>query len=258
MESLIKAGAMGDFGKRSALLASIDQVKDKMQKPKGDDNQFGLFGEDIKKTSVLSNSILIEDTDEFDHDEIVSMERDLLGFSLSAKPISEVIAPFESKTTHKINEISIEETYKDPVKVAGVITEVRVITTKKSGAEMCFAKMEDGTAMIELVVFPKIFQDTKEHWVAGTPLLVIGKVDHRDESSNILVDGVETLSQAPVLIKIPDGTPTEKLQELKDLLMKRYGEREGFIQFANGKLVKLSFKIGWGKELEDEVSKLLS
>jgi hypothetical protein len=94
--------------------------------------------------------------------------------------------------------------------------------------------------------------------VAGTPLLVIGKVDHRDESSNILVDGVETLSQAPVLIKIPDGTPAEKLQELKDLLMKRYGEREGFIQFANGKLVKLSFKIGWGKELEDEVSKLLS
>ena len=53
LESLIKVGAMNMFGGRSALLASIDRVREKVSVPKGDDNQPGLFAiGDLKKTEA--------------------------------------------------------------------------------------------------------------------------------------------------------------------------------------------------------------
>lgn len=258
LESLIKVGAMDEFGKRSVLLSVIDQVKDKMSKPKGDDNQFGLFATDvIDKTSALDSSIIFEDKPEFEEDEIVNFERELMGFSLSAKPIGEIIAPYEDKITHKINDFSMEETYKEQVCLAVVITEVRVIATKKTGAQMCFAKAEDGTGTIELVVFPKVFQDTKNVWETGTPVLLKGKVDHKDESINILVDSATKLENPPVRIKIPNGTSPEIMKKVKDLLMENSGDREAFIDLEGKKLVKLSFKIKWGKEIEDKINQLL-
>jgi DNA polymerase-3 subunit alpha len=264
LESLIKVGALGRFGGRAALLASVDKIREKMVKPKGDDNQPGLFAiEDIKKASSSSEVVTIEDIQEFAEDELQMLERQLLGFSLSARPISEIIGPLEFQSTHKIFEISAEETYNDFVKVAGVITEVRIIVTKKSGAEMAFAKAEDGTGVVELVVFPKIFKDTRDFWVEGQPLLITGKVDVRDDSPSLLVEAIETMAslgekkEREVYIKIPKTADTNTFRKLKELLVANTGEQTAYLQFEGGKRVKLSFKIAWNESLAKAIADTL-
>ncbi len=263
LESLIKVGALGAFGGRATLLGAIDKIREKMVKPKGDDNQQGLFATDEVKKMSGAEAIVLEKITEFAAEELESLERQLLGYSLSAKPISEIIGPMEFQTTHKIYDLSTEENYPEIIKVAGVVTEVRIITTKKSGAEMAFAKAEDGTGTVELVVFPKIFKDTRDFWVAGQPLLISGKVDVRDESLNILVEAIETMAslseqkEREVFIKIPKNTQTPALKRLKELLVASPGNQSGTLLFEGGKKVKLSFKIGWNETLAKEISHTL-
>lgn len=240
LESLIKVGAMGTFGGRASLLASIDKVREKMVKPKGDDNQPGLFAaSDIKKTAS-SQIVLIENVEEFPDEELQTLERQLLGFSLSAKPVSEVIGPLEFQSTHKIYEITGDEVYADLVKIAAVLTEVRVIVTKK-GAEMAFARAEDGTGVLDLVIFPKIFKETRDFWVEGQPLLVSGRVDVRDDSPNLLVESIETLAslnekkEREVFVKIPKGTDANALRKLKELFTNNLGNQTGYLLFEGAR-----------------------
>lgn len=263
LESLIKVGAMSSFGSRAALISSMDSIRDKV-KPKNDGGQPGLFATgELKKTEAAS-VITIANIQEFPDAELESLERQLLGFSLSAKPVSEIIGPLVFQSTHKIYEItSMEEGLADLVRVAGVIAEVRVITTRKTGAEMAFAKIDDGTGILELVVFPKIFKETRDFWVEGQPLLVVGKVDFRDESANVLVESIETLSslsekkEREVFIKIPKNTDTNALKRLKTLLLGSLGDQTAYLIFEGGKRIKLPFKVAWGETLAKTISSIL-
>ena len=263
LESLIKVGAMSAFGSRAALLASMDSIRDKVVKPKGDDSQQGLFATgDLKKTEAAS-VITVANVQEFSDDELQSLERQLLGFSLSAKPITEIIGSLQFQSTHKIFEITSSEVFSEIVRVAGVVTEVRVITTRKTGAEMAFVKIDDGTGSIELVVFPKVFKESRDFWVEGQPLLVIGKVDTRDETPAILVESIETMPKSPegnereVFIKIPKNTDTNQLKRLKTLFTENLGDQTGFLMFEGGKKIKLPFKIYWNETLAKQIAEIL-
>ncbi len=262
LESLIKVGAMSGFGGRATLLASIDKIRDKV-KPKINDPQPGLFATGELKKTEASSVITIENIQEFGEDELVLLERQLLGFSLTAKPISEVVGPLQFQSTHRIFEINSTDYYPELVRVAGVVTEVRVILTKKTGAEMAFVKVEDGTGSIELVVFPKIFKSTRDFWAEGQPLLIVGKVDVRDESASLIVEEIETLAslgqkkEREVYIKIPATADSNTLKRLKTLLTENLGNHSGTLIFENGKRVKLPFKIAWGETLAKSISGIL-
>lgn len=263
LESLIKVGAMSAFGSRAALLSSVDSIREKVSKPKGDDKQQGLFATgDLKKTEAAS-VITISDIQEFSDDELESLERQLLGFSLSAKPITEIIGPLQFQSTHKIFEISSTEIYSEMVRVAGVVTEVRVITTRKTGAEMAFAKFDDGTGTMELVIFPKVFKGSRDFWIEGQPLLIIGKVDSRDETPTILVESIETLSslsqqkEREVFIKIPKKTDLGALKRLKTLLTQSLGDQNAYLIFEGGKKIKLPFKIVWNETLAKQIAEIV-
>ncbi|MEK7113060.1 MAG: DNA polymerase III subunit alpha, partial [Patescibacteria group bacterium] len=94
LESLIKVGALSSFGGRAALLYSIDEVRNRVAKPKSTAGQQDLFGEDeIVKTKKSAATLIRTDINEFSQDELQTLERQLLGFSLSAKPLSELISP---------------------------------------------------------------------------------------------------------------------------------------------------------------------
>jgi len=264
LESLIKVGAMSKFGSRAALLSAMDSIRDKVGKPKGDDQQQGLFATGELKKTESALVITVENISEFPDEELEVMERTLLGFSLTAKPISEILDSLNFQSTHTISEIMAPDVHTTgTVKVAAVVVGVRVITTKKSGAEMAFVKLEDGTGIIEIVVFPKIFKDTRDHWKDGQPLLVIGKVDVRDETPGIIVDGIETASSTEggkkeeVFVNIPPATDLNSLKRLKTLLTENLGDQDAYLVFEGNRKVKLPFKIYWSSSLEQEIYSIL-
>jgi len=128
---------------------------------------------------------------------------------------------------------------------------------------MAFAKVDDGTGILELVVFPKIFKTTRDFWTEGQPLLIVGKVDARDETPALIVESIETLAslgekkQREVFIKIPEGVTTGILSQLKTILTQNLGDQTAFLVFDGQKRVKLPFQIAWNETLAKEISGLL-
>ena len=53
---------------------------------------------------------------------------------------------------------------------------------------MGVATIEDLQGTIEVVVFPKLYEQTAATWAEGAILLVAGRVDHRGEEVSLLAD----------------------------------------------------------------------
>ena len=266
LESIIKVGGLSSFGQRATLLYSIDKIRSKVAKPKALKGQQGLFGKEevSSQPQKTQGSIMTQDNvNEFSQEELQTLERQLLGFSLSAKPLIELIAPIAHEATHKIYEISGDISYGETVRIACVVREVRVAVTKASGAEMAFVKVEDDTGTIGLVVFPKIFKDTRDFWVDYKPLLVSGKVDSRDDEPSLLVSSIETLEgQAAkpkeVFIRIPPKINPEGLSRLKNLIVENPGQSPVTLVFSGvGKRVKLNMKIFWSENLARQIASVV-
>lgn len=266
LESLIKVGALSSFGQRASLLYSIDKIRNKVAKPKALKGQQGLFGkEEISKNSSKTegNLMNLESVSEFSEEELQGLERQLLGFSLSAKPLIELIAPIAHEATHKIYEISPELTYGETVRIAAVVREVRIVVTRNSGAEMAFVKVEDDTGTIGLVVFPKIFKETRDFWVDYKPLLISGRVDSREDEPSLLVEALETLEgtrEKPkeVFIRVSSKASPESLTGLKNLIVQNPGLSPVTLVFGGkGKRVKLNMKISWSENLARQIANVL-
>ena len=220
------------------------------------------MSEEIVKTSQQSLNIN-ETIEELPQIELETLERQLLGYSLSGRPIQDIVGPLEREATHKIFELGGHELVNETVRIAAVVCEVRVILTKKTGAEMAFAKIDDGTGIIETVVFPKIFRDTRDFWVEGQPLLIHARVDLRDEDVGLIVESIETLAnfsenkEREVYISVPAGVGADSLKRLKALLTENLGTQTGYLVFDGGKKIKLPFKIAWNETLAKSISGVL-
>jgi hypothetical protein len=71
--------------------------------------------------------------------------------------------------------------------VGGIVTGFRTIITKAKST-MGVATLEDLQGTIEVVVFPKLYEQTVGIWREGSILLVAGRVDHRGEEVSLLAD----------------------------------------------------------------------
>ncbi|HJX59212.1 MAG TPA: DNA polymerase III subunit alpha [Patescibacteria group bacterium] len=265
LESLIKVGALSDFGSRAALLFAVDELRAKVSKPKSLENQEGLFGEEdlIKNPKSFEAQKLDTGVSEFSQEELQTLERQLLGLSLSAKPVGELLTPLIHEATHKIFEISPHETFGESVRVAAVVKEVRIVVTRNSGQEMAFVRAEDDTGSIDLVVFPKIFKSTRNYWVDYKPLLISGRVDSREETPALIVEAIQTAEgrtdkENEVFIRIPKATEAEKLRKLRDLLVANPGQSKVTLVFEGKKgRMNLPVKIAWSEELARQISGVL-
>lgn len=264
LESLIKVGALEVFGSRATLLSLLEDVRSKSVKPTRLSGQQDLFGIEKKKSSKKIEVIGINNSiPEFSNEELQALERQLLGFSLSARPVGELLGPLSHEITHKIYEISPHQTFGETVRIAGVVSQVRIIVTKRSAQEMAFVRVEDDTGSIEVIVFPRIFDRTRNYWVDYKPLLITGKVDSRDETPSLIAEAIDTLDTfktkpKQVFIKVPKTISQDSLRDLKKLLVASPGEHEVILVFSgNSHKLTLPFKILWDEGLARQISSIL-
>ena len=60
----------------------------------------------------------------------------------------------------------------------------------KSKSTMAVVTLEDLQGTLEVVVFPKTYEQTMGTWRDGAILLVAGRVDHRGDEASLLADSV--------------------------------------------------------------------
>ena len=213
LECLIKVGAMDMFGNRAALLASLDRVVSISSNHfrAAEAGQMSLFGE---STGVLED-IQLPDVSNVDKREMLNWERELIGLYISDHPLTPYQQTFVQIVSYFSGQLPGAQ-HEEKVRLAGLVTAVRPYTTK-TNKPMGFVTLEDIQGNIELVLFPKTWQKTREQLVVGQIIIVEGKVDTGSTPPKILVDEIKTEIKileplvSPVNLSNP-SLPSEKTQ----------------------------------------------
>ena len=267
LESLIKAGAMDKFGKRAAMLSGLNQILSQahLEQKRRVAGQIGLFG----KEGGLGNGLKMRlpEINELPRDQLLSFEKELLGFYLTEHPLTPYLALLSTKTTHRIEDL-LEKDVGQKVVLGGIVTDVRRIFTRRKNAEMAFIKIEDNTGSIEGVVFPSVYSLTKSVWVKDMAVLVKGRLDSKDERLSLLVEDAVSLKSAAtcsklksrVEILIPDTATLDNLTEIKELLRQNKGKTSVTLVFSNKgqkEKMNLPFDISFSEGLKRKIELIL-
>ena len=188
LESLVKAGALDCLGRRSQLLAVLDRMIGVAQQTQRaqEIGQASLF--DLLPTSEYVSTILLPDLPEVPNRERLGWEKELLGVYISEHPLQSVAKTLEGAavTCGDINEDLVGQ----KITVAGMVRALRPLMTKKR-EPMVAATLEDLHGTVEVVVFPRAFERTRDLWQEDAILVVSGKVDTREERLQLIVDAAE-------------------------------------------------------------------
>lgn len=189
LESLIKSGALDNFGERGKMLSNIDTLlsyhKEEQKKSAAQDS---LFGASIGKDAIPS--LRLAEAPEATLKEKLAWEKDLLGLYISGHPLDSYKDKFEGKDINIQKLENIREGTE--CVVGGLVTAVREITTKKN-ERMVFMTLEDFSGEIDMVIFPKVLEAFKEFIVPENCIAVKGKVSRRNDETSFIVDKVKAL-----------------------------------------------------------------
>ncbi len=261
LECLVKVGALDAFGQRSQLLAIIDRMMALSQSTHRaqDVGQLSMFDASSGFSQAMGGSISLPDVPEVPRKEMLGWEKELVGFYVSEHPLQQVVASLDGTVTAFCGEIE-EEMAGQKVVLAGVVAWVRPHITKK-GDPMAFVNLEDLQGNIEVIVFPNIYEKTRELWQDDKILIVKGRVDTRGRSPKVICESVQDylLTSQPVNEeKYRPGRPrhlhvtiprtgkweqdSERLGRVHSLLQSYEGDdRFSLYLVSDGKRVQLDF-----------------
>jgi DNA polymerase-3 subunit alpha len=236
LESLIKAGAMDDFGYRAQLMAVLDKAMEQAQKSQRDAEmgQHGLFGVFQEEDHKNGNLQKLPTVPEWEEHQRLSSEKEVLGFFITGHPLEKYKEKLENFPKYQ-NASSISQmetgTGRDEIVTGGVISGLRVMKSRK-GDLYANAVMEDMTGTIEAIVFPEAYKRLQAILKQEIPMLVKCSV-RVDEGSNpkIAISQLTPLEEArPALprsirITVPLTLASEAtVDELHALCRERRGE----------------------------------
>ncbi len=197
VESLMKAGACDQLGRpehispttwRSRLLHALDRAMawGQQRRRMREVGQVSLFG----GASDGGDDFVPGDAAEYPMQQLLAWEKELLNLYLSAHPLAHVARLLGKRVTASTGRLN-EEWAGQEVTMGGRITGIRRITTKRRGELMAYVQLEDMQGAIEVIVFPKAYAATAEHWREEAVVLVKGTLKLRDEEMQLVADSVE-------------------------------------------------------------------
>jgi len=266
IESLIKVGAFDYFGKRSAMLASIDTIRGRaqMDQQRRQSGQAGLFDSIAK--SNLADAEKLPSIDELPKSELLAFEKELLGVYLTEHPLADALRLLRHQVTSKITDIDVNMHQKRSITLGGIITSTRQVFTKKNNQEMAFATLEDDSGAIDLVFFPRVFNANKNLLRQEMAIIVTGTIDIRENKPSLLVETVQEVSadskipDQSIILEIPRGTKKPVLEKIGQILRSNKGSQSITIILPNGtdfKKMKLPYTINYTDEVQTKIKSLL-
>ena len=196
IESLVKAGAMDSLepglavgAARGKLLAAVEGAVDRQQRVREDlsRGQGLLFaaGELPAAPAATAAAVLHE------HD-LLTFEKEVLGLYFSGHPLLGVKDLLHAAATHEIAGLRPEIT--TPVRLAGMISQVKRMVTKEDGKQWARCLLEDLSGEANLLVFPRKYAEgLGAQLKVGAIVAVEGKLSFRGE-------GGEGAAAAPEIV----------------------------------------------------------
>lgn len=236
LESLIRSGAMDSFGlKRAQMMAMLDSVLNKQTK-KRDTAQLFLFEEEPKMPTIPQ-------LEEWPLSDILAAEKDLLGIYVSSHPIQAYSKLLKFLMRTKI-ETALNDKTGGNVTICGVIDKVSIIMTKKQ-QRMAIITVEDEFAAIEVLIFPKLFENISNSLQERAVVLIKGKLEVKDNNNKILGEEVFSIERAYNTskgLKIFIERDKVSLQKLKEIFTIHPGQVPVFFVLKGDKFQGMQIK----------------
>ncbi len=237
VESLIKAGSLDGLrpgepapAARARLLLAVDEAVSRQQKVRADLDKgqgllFGASAPPAAKDSFTAGGTLIKPLSEHD---TLAFEREVLGFYFSGHPLLSVKAQLKAAATHEVSQLTPATT--TPVRLAGMISKMRKMVSKKTGEPWVIITLEDLTGELILLCFPKTYASGANNLAKiGAFVAVTGRVSFKGEDAGastpeLIVDEIAPLDSSAaqfakrLRLKCDATVGTEKLEALRDVL----------------------------------------
>ncbi len=237
LEALIHCGAFDRLQpNRQQLIKDLPLVIDWAQsrakdRETGQGNIFDLLGGMTSTPESASRTFesapKAPATEDFSRPEKLRLEKELLGFYVSDHPLKSVRQAAQILTPINLNQMG-DQKQKANISAVVMLTSVKQVTTK-NGDRMAILQIEDLTGQVEAVVFPKIYTTVGELLVADTPLIIWGKVDRRDEQTQLIVEDaepIETVRMVTLELTTQQAADQGAQQDLKAILAEQRGKGE--------------------------------
>ncbi len=186
LECLIKVGALDRFGRRDQLLAVMDRMLGVSQESHqaAEVGQLTMFGGGA--AAAFQSSILdsLPNPPETPHKVQLGWEKELTGLFLSEHPLHRMMDELDQLVTARCGEIGASMAGQF-VTLAGMVKSVRRITTRK-GDPMAFAQVEDLEGSVEITLFPRTWEQTREVWEVDNLVILQGKIDVRNDRAQVI------------------------------------------------------------------------
>jgi DNA polymerase-3 subunit alpha len=190
MESLMKVGGLDSVGHRGSLLASVERIMNLSQievglRESGQTNMFDLFGDDVP----ASVNLLTLEHGDVKQQERLAWEKELLGTFVSETPLSALAYNVPNNAVISRDSIDLDMVDQQLL-IVGQVSSVRSLTTR-DGKPFAAVVLDLLGGSVDVMVWPKVYQDTHELWLDGALLWIRGKVRLRDEEISIACDEVK-------------------------------------------------------------------
>ncbi len=203
LEALIQCGAFDKIdNNRQQLVNDLEGVikwaqDRKKDRETGQGNLFDLlgdtsFGKSVNKYESAPKSKTVKD---FDKQEKLRLEKELLGFYVSEHPLKNLLQINQDPDVVTLAQLADK---KGKVSVIVMINSIKLVVTKKGDA-MAILQLEDLTHQIKAVVFPKSYEEVKQHITENAILQISGKIEKDGEEIQIIVDTAKPVEVVEVV-----------------------------------------------------------
>lgn len=254
VEPLITLAQVGCFD-------SFDQNRQQMvQNIRNLSESLQLAGTSLPLFDVLAPKV--EQVADYNNQERLAFEKDLLGVYLSGHPLENYQQAFQQN-----HAVTVANLTAQPSTILVYLRHSKVIRTKK-GEQMAFVSAEDLTADVEMTVFPQAYRQYQADLTAGQVVIVRGKLDQRSDHSEqkqFIVNQVQVPApdqqQATLFLQLTaDHDQPATRQQLEQILLRHHGFAPVILHLEQTKQnLRLSdrFQVNVSSELISELAQLL-
>ena len=207
--NLIKAGAMDslDGNRQQKILVYQRMMEDVAREHKdnlaGQISLFDLGDEDL----AASKEIPFPNIGEYEPEELLAMEKEVLGIYISGHPLQNYADLMEKNCTHNSADFLPEDEGENAGMprvqegeniIIGGIIETKTVKTTKTNTLMAFLTLEDMYGTVEVIVFPRDYERRKGLLEEGAKVFVCGRAQVEEErGGKVICQNIIPFEQVP-------------------------------------------------------------
>ncbi|ADG83172.1 DNA polymerase III subunit alpha [Thermincola potens] len=259
IESLIKGGAFDSLtGNRRQLLEGLDRCLEWAAKRQKDlsTGQISLF-DVYEGDSSFGGEVPLPPVPDFPQHELLAMEKEMLGLYISGHPLEQYRRELAEKTTATTAQL-VEMQDQEEVVIGGIIAGMRKITTRR-GETMLLMNLEDLVGSVEVIVFPKVYQQFRAMIYPDAILFIRGRINQGDEEVKIIAEQImnpATGLLSEIYLKIPSAGDAALMDRLKGVMRRYRGSHPVMLYFTDTRKMIKTKTEWWLNPLPEALAEL--